>query len=228
MTAVRVHRGDLAWALKAVLPHAGRDMTLPVLAAVRIEAAPDGTVYCAATDRYTVASAWIPTTLPPAGASGPLTALLTVSDARELARRMAGDSDQGADLKFYGDELAADYQVRYAAAVGEDLAGRYPDWRQILGSVLRARPALPAATQGLNPEYLGRFAAGRRRGNSARTLMFMPVDVGEANIACSVIGEQFAGAIMGAPFRTAPAADQGSPAGYRADWLARITPAAAA
>lgn len=219
MTAVRVHRGDLAWAIKAVLPHAARDTVIPVLAAVRIEAAPDGTVYAAATDRFTIASAWIPGARDTTGPAA--TALLTVPDARELARRMAGGGHVGADLKFYGDELAVDYRVRYAAAVDENRSP-YPDWRLILAQILLARPALPVAARGLNPEYLGRFASARRPGNTARALTFMPVSKGIGDLVCMVLGEQFAGAVNGAQLWRDTCAGHGSPAEVRADWLARI------
>jgi hypothetical protein len=222
MTAVRVQRGDLAWAIKAVIPHACRDLDLPVLAAVRIEADPDGAVYAVATDRYTFGAAWIPGSRDhddtPVAA-----AMLSIPDARELARRMAGEGDQPADLQFYDDgELAVDYRVRFEPWTEEP---EYIEWRKLLGQVLRAKPALPAANQGLNPEFLGRFAAGRRPGNTGRALTFMPVSKGATDLVCSVLGEQFAGAIMGV--RLTPSSDApGTPAEFRADWLARTGAAA--
>lgn len=220
MTAVRVQRGDLAWAIKAALPHACRDMDLPVLAAVRIEAAADGTVYAVATDRFTFGAAWIPGVRDRDG-TPVAAALLSVPDARELARRMAGDGNQAADLEFYDDgELTVDYRVRYPAAVDDDPFD-YPEWRKLLGQVLRAKPALPAANQGLNPEFLGRFAAGRRPGNTGRALTFMPVSKGATDLVCSVLGEQFAGAIMGVRFYKRSPEDHDPAAAYRADWLAR-------
>lgn len=219
VTAVRVQRGDLAWAIKAVLPHACRDTVIPELAAIRIEAGRDGAVYVVATDRYTFGAAWIHA----AGQYdiGVAGALLSVPDARELARRMAGDGDDPADLEFYDDgELAVDYRVRYEPWTE---APEYIEWRTLLGQVLRARPALPAPNQGLNPEFLGRFASARRPGNTGRALTFMPVSKGATDLACSVLGEQFAGAVMGVRFYRSADCDADPAPAYRADWLARIT-----
>jgi hypothetical protein len=134
---------------------------------------------------------------------------------------MAGDPDQPADLEFYDDgELAVDSRVRYEPWTE---APDYPDWRRLLTQVLRARPALPAPHQGLNPEYLGRFAPARRPGNTGRALTFMPVSKGATDLICSVLGEQFAGAVMGVRFYKPADCDTDPAPGYRADWLARIT-----
>ena len=217
---------ELAWALRAVLPHVSHVPELPELCAVRVEAGP-GVVYVTATDRYTFAAAW--TAGMPGGAPGGTwpAALVAAADARELLRRLRAAGDGTTELAWYDDgELAVDYRVRYARAAPR----AYPDWRKLALAVLGSRPELPGALSGIRPDYMARFAAGIHPANVHRTLSYIPVRRSTAgNWPVAVLGPQFVGAVMDVRLPAQPdrygSGTYEPPAATRADWLRRLAPA---
>lgn len=186
---IEVSRAALAWAIRAALPHACRDHRLPVLGGVLLDLDPAAkTVYAVATDRYTfgVGRAAIES-----GDHTTIAVLLDVAGVRDLLRHLKGDGP--ATLKTYPDELILDGFYRFRPVQIEPPRGRvhaYPDWRRMLGNVLRTRPALPARDLGYHLPLLARFASAER---DRVPLTVMPLDR-----MTVVLGQDFAGAVMGA------------------------------
>jgi hypothetical protein len=211
---VEVSRADLAWALKAVLPHVSRDDLLPALTSVRFEA-DGGYLYLVATDRYTLGVAKLTVTAP-CWPDHPLAASVGHQDAQEIARKVKGNGkrDGTAELCFYEDgELALDWRSRYASQPGD-----YVDWRGLLARYLRRPAALPHAKFGYNPAYLARFQPAAR---DHAPLTFMPVSwpstYGETPLAATaVLGERFTGLVMSARIDSDGTAARGVLAGWRA------------
>lgn len=210
MTTLTVGRGELAWALKAVLPHASRNDILPVLGAVAVEVDADGRLWCAATDRYTIGATW---TQGAATSAEPGSTLLEIADVKDLLRRLKGVGD--VDLELYGDgDLTVGYRVRYSRAGGDaDYPLEFPDWRKLLGAMLRWPASTPARTHQVNAEFMARFAAAAPADHRSG-LTFMPVRKSARVHACVVVGGRFAGVAMG----TALDAPDPDPAAMLADW----------
>jgi hypothetical protein len=196
-------RADLAWALKAVLPHVSRDRGLyPELEAVFFDAAGDGTLCVVATDRYTLGCATVPCLRDP---GAPATALIGAGDVRELAARLArqerGDKRGAARLEIYGDgDVFADWGVRYQSLTWPltwpVLAGErreFIDWRKLLGRFMHAPSALPRRVDGFAGPLLARFAAAGLSG--ALTVMPVRTSADGPRAAAVVLGDRFAGAI---------------------------------
>jgi hypothetical protein len=156
-TSVSVPAAKLREMLEAVIPHASPDDTLPSLVAVRFEVA-GGTLYVAATDRYTLAVARYPVPgaqeapVPDAGVTLPLKA------AKSL-RRMLKNGQGVAALLLADETFSADAGSQSGKwAVTTSL--EFPDWRATLRKMLTAPPAELGDGHGMGAEILGRFTAG--------------------------------------------------------------------
>ncbi len=142
--------------LAGVLPHAGRDDTLPVLNTVKIEVR-SGVLYLAATDRFSigVARQRIPGYLAAAGPD--LDALVCVDDAEKLSALVLGD-DRPAPL------LTAD--LGEAGGTWQTMALDQPEWpsathpwQSVLYPLFGAEPANLDGDFGMELRLLARFAA---------------------------------------------------------------------
>lgn len=189
---IEVDRKNLAWALRAALPHAGRDKFLPTLRGVRLDIDPHAkALYCVATDRYTLGCARVKIE---AGDHTPAAVTLATADVRDLLRRVV-PADGLARLALYPDEVVLDDFFRYRPAVSPPHSGcgEFIDWRKLLGPMLRKPPRLPGKDRAWNPGYLARFATARK---DVPGVVLMPV----LNAAI-LLGADFVGAIT--PARTA-------------------------
>ena len=189
MSAIRCDRADLAWALKAVLPHVLRERDyLPSLEGVRLEADPaTKTLYCIATDRYTLGVARVD-----ASAGEAASTVIDRDDVREMLRRLRAKGE--CELAVYDDgEVCLDWRARWQKS--SDL--EFPDWRGLLTSALRRKPIVPASYHAMDPGYLARFAPASR---DSVPLVFMPVawsDGGHPAPATVVVGDSFTGLAAG-------------------------------
>lgn len=215
---------ELAWAIRAVLPHVSHAPELPELCAVRIEAAP-GVVYAVAMDRYTFAAAWAGAMLDGVPDGRWPGALLATADARELLRRLRAAGDGTTELAWYDDgELAVDYRVRYAPACTWP---EFPDWRKLARDILADQPEMPGPCSGLRPDYLARFTAAVHPANVHRTLSFTRVRRGAGrNWPALVLGPQFLGAVMDVRMPDEPDLLSGGayepPSLTRENWAGRV------
>jgi hypothetical protein len=189
VSAFTCDRADLAWALKAVIPHVLRERHfMPELEGIRIEVgAASRQMYLVATDRFTLGCARVDIAgdgIEPAGTS------VHADDARDLLRRMRGKGS--AELFIWEDgEVTADSRVRYPAAPG---GADFPDWRALLGQVLRYPAGKPGMKFGYDAAYLARFAPAMEPG---RALAVMPLKARTgAGAITAFLGEHFTGAVM--------------------------------
>jgi hypothetical protein len=203
MSSLSCDKADLAWALKAVLPHAlpecGR-LLLRQLCGLRLEVAA-GALYVAATDQYTLGVARVAI----GGDHREFEVTLDRADVPELLRKLKGD--EPAMLALHDDKIVLDGFYRYRPLVG---APGYPSWRKILGRALRAKPCIPPPDHGGNADHLARFRSAVR--SNQEPLVFMPVSKGRLTV---VIGQDFAGA-------AASIRSSGEARAWRAGWCARI------
>jgi len=157
MTTITVPAAKLREMLGAVLPHAGRDDTLPLLATVRFEVR-GGELLLIATDRYSLGAARWP--IPGAKVAPPADceAVITASAAEELAETIAG-AESVVALVFGGEGIAMDAgpqsQRNYAA-----LPGEYPDWRAILNRALAGEDVPLGDGLGLAQWQMAKLTAG--------------------------------------------------------------------
>lgn len=184
---IEVDRKELAWALRAALPHAGRDKILPQLMGVHLDIDPHAkTLFCVATDRYTMGCARVRIE---AGDHTPIGFTLATADVRDLLRRVV-PGDGLARLTAWPDEVMLDDFFRYRPIANPVPGSRYmdfPSWRKLLGPMLRKPPSLPGKDRAWNPGYLARFATARK---DVPGVVLMP----QRNSAV-VLGADFAGAI---------------------------------
>lgn len=186
---IEITRADLAWALKAALPHAGRDDFMPALCGVRLDVDPEAKfLYCVATDRYTIGCARVPII---AGDHPAADVTLPLAEARELLRRLKGKDPS--PLQVSREAVTFDGFYRYRPVQMPPLSREtkeFPDWRKVLGGMVRKSAELPADGQGYNPAYLSRFSTASTR--------HTPVSVYPVKGPMTVVlGENFAGAVIG-------------------------------
>jgi hypothetical protein len=201
---------DLAWALRAVLPHAAANKVLPQLGAVRLELDAAGALLAVATDTHTIGCAMVPCDRDPGDTA---CALVAADDVREIIRRLRGQVS--ADLAFYADgEVVVGWTHRYPLVPGE-----YPAWRPALGELLRYPARTLQREHGILPDYLARFRdAALPGGQGALTVMPVHDDTRPAHGAVVVIGDRFAGAVMVARLYYSDY----DPAAQLAQWRARL------
>ncbi|MEU5979411.1 phiSA1p31-related protein [Streptomyces sp. NPDC047315] len=161
MTSVSVR--DLRRILRQVAPHMGTDDTLPVLAAIRLEAH-DGWLYAVATDRYTLAAARTQIVAAddwraplPGGELPSVLAWLkhqsTLADTVSLAT--AGhDGQTSLDLTSSTGHLRVTTTDRNHS--------RFPDWRDMLRTQLTAERG-PVPVTAFTTPYLARWEHAEER-----------------------------------------------------------------
>lgn len=159
MTAISVPAPKLREMLEAVLPHADRDDTLPVLAAVRFEVR-DGRLFLVATDRYTlgVARCQIPgCTLAPVADCA---AMVPIDFAVHVATELGKAGGSGIAVIAFGDgELTVD--PGDGAPAGSSLVpGKCPDWRSMLHAILAGEPADLGERFGIDRRHLAKLTTG--------------------------------------------------------------------
>ena len=185
-------RADLAWALKAVLPHTLRERGHPPsLEGVHLEAAPDDkTLYVVGCDRYTLGVARVDAVI-----NDPAQTIIDTPDVREMLRRLKAKGE--CELEVYDDgEVCLDWKARWQRHT--ELP--FPAWRGLLGPALRYPASAPGRKWGWSAEYMARFAPAAR---DSVPLVFMPVvrvpsSYGDAVPMIVVLGEQFTGLVMSA------------------------------
>lgn len=180
---------DLAWALKAVLPHASRDETRPEVNAVRFEL-DGGWLHLIATDRYSLGVARIQAAHI---ADGEVRASVMLPDARDLLKHVK--AEHGNAALYVGSRGEVSLPGRPPCAPVATLA--FPDWQRVLGEALHAQPAVTPDRFGFDPALLGRFSAAKEGANlSFRPVLCGepgPVSGGEIPLLMLVFGERFAG-----------------------------------
>ncbi|GAA0949128.1 hypothetical protein [Nonomuraea longicatena] len=213
ITADMTGRELRAW-LGAVLPHASTDTSVPFMAVVTIEAAPDRTLYALATDRYTLAVSCRPLPDPGTGtAPAPLTLTVAARALHTVIRQIKPRdtvrltlTDDGLTLEQLGDPHLS---YRLPASDYEPLL---PNWRTWLTKQASQTPG-PVLTDprgvALSPGFLARFKTAARDG--------LPLEMRPAGRHLVVItcGTHFLGFIAAADL-TGPRKTCGDPL---ADWL---------
>jgi DNA polymerase III beta subunit, central domain len=154
-TTVSVSSTLLRRHLTAVLPHAGVDDTLPVLASVRIEIRA-GYLYLAATDRYTMGVTRLRI---PAIPDRDRATQLACGCAREM-RRLLKTAGGPVALTFGDGHLTLDAGRNRTATWGTEDNWVFPDWRPLIAKMLAADPAELGDRHGINPDKLARFCDG--------------------------------------------------------------------
>lgn len=191
---------DLAWAIKAVLPHASRDETLPEVNAVRFEMN-GGWLHVIATDRYSLGVARIQAAHI---ADGEIRASVMLPDARDLLKHLK--AERGNAVLYAGPRGEVSLPGRPAYAPVPILA--FPAWHKVLGDALHAEPAAPTLRFGFEPGILGRFAAAAE--DAGLTFRLVPCAEpttrpgGERPPSMLVLGERFAGLVAARTLDTSP------------------------
>jgi DNA polymerase III beta subunit, central domain len=230
-TTISVPAGKLRLMLTAVLPHAGRDDTLPMINGVYLQAAA-GVLYLAATDRYSlgVARAEIPgsATVPVPDQS----ALLPRKVAKALLRMLRG-ADGTAALAITDGRLSADTGdgTTSSWALPKTAHYAYADWRAMLHKMLTAEQAPLGDGHGADPAKLARFALDQEPLSWESLSIRVTLGVGARNLdghksaASPVVlvtrGTWFCGALMPTT-HSQPSA--GEVASAWADWAALTAP----
>jgi len=218
-STISVPAGKLRLMLTAVLPHANDDDTLPALCGVNFEMC-GGTLFLAATDRYTLGVAR--EQVPGAIAAGvpDQSALLPLEAARDLRRmlkKQAGDIAiliEDGNLKVEAGSVSGSWATVAKA--------KFPKWRTLI------RPGLTGTTvplgdgYGVNAERLTRLAAGARKtGEALRIRVLLPAkkdqDRGRPPMVAATVGDWFLGVVM-------PVRMDGAPAQWD-DWTSVTAPA---
>lgn len=216
MTAT-VNRDDIAWALAAVLPHAGRQSL--GLDCIGLHSK-DGQLFVYATDAYTVGIARLPYE------GHAVSAQLSIGEAKDLERfvRISRKSDEQNNVGLVGNPVSYGYLLGY-----DDLelhVGLQSDDEEVDSAVFWQRP--PVLRQGnlwdaishhvgsmperlevetreytYNPAFLGRFGkAARLKTDSLRMYPYMVDSKGyDYNVALVTVGDNFLGAIAGMDHR---------------------------
>lgn len=204
MTVLTCNRADLAWALRAVLPHASRDKMIETLCGIRLEVVPaEHTLYCVATDRYTIGAATVAFT----GDHDATEVTLPSAEVRDLLRKLtAGKGEKEARLAVADRFVLLDDFYRFRVMpviIRPGYPAKWIGWRELLGKMLRYPPGVPGPDTGYNSAYLARFATA---GRPAQAVTVMPVRALRSAMTV-VLAENFAGAVMGArqPETSAPA-----------------------
>jgi hypothetical protein len=202
-TTVSVSSTLLRRHLTAVLPHAGVDDTLPVLASVRIEIRA-GYLYLAATDRYTMGVTRLRI---PAIPDRDRATQLACGYAREM-RRQLKKAGEVAALTFGDGHLTLDAGGSRTATWGTEDNWVFPDWRQLIAKMLAAERRELGDRHGFNPDKLARFSDGSAldplnlwvTNGSSRRLGQEPPE--PAPVLLVTRGDWFAGCLMPTSYGT--------------------------
>jgi hypothetical protein len=167
---ISVPAGKLRLMLTAVLPHANEDDSLPALCSVSFEVR-DGTLYLAATDRYTIAIAREP--IPGAVAAGlpDQSALLPLEAAWDLRRMLKKRTDVAAVMIEDG-KLAVECGRTSASWTTLD-KGTFPDWRSLLHDSLTGTQAPLGDKAGVDAEKLARLTVLANRSFESLSIRFL-------------------------------------------------------
>ena len=197
ITTISVSARELRRGLTAVLPHAGRDDTLPALTCVLFEVS-SSALFLVTTDRYTIGCARLAIPGRPSGTVPDASALLPARSARAL-RRLLRRADGVVALILGDGQVTADIGSNRTTGGWPAEPATFPKWRPMLGKMLAGEPGELGAGHGMAPENLERFTAcGGRRGPGFEPLSMRVVRTG-GSAAPSVLfarGSWFLGALI--------------------------------
>lgn len=198
MPTLTIKRREWREALTAVLPHAGDDLSLPVIAAVQIECDGKGLTFVA-TDRYTLGVYRHDFPLADDEPEpGPFTFLLRRSTVADSLRLFPPKRHVLADLRLTIEDgrltLHDDLSEPELTLAARAVDGEYPKWRSIMSSIREKERGLPEGIA-LNPHYMARWAAASPGGVPVRILTH-----GQTGAVILSVGERFMGVQM--PVRT--------------------------
>lgn len=229
-TTISVPAHKLRLMLTAVLPHAqADDDTMPGLMAVRFEVQ-GGTLYLAATDRYTMGAARCRIPGMKTGSEVAAATALHVDAAAGLLSALAGETGVAALTFEDGGKLGADlgetgssYETVAERFTEIGLGDWFPDWRATLGGLLNGDAAQLESTMAVNPVLLARFAVSldsRDEATDCAAPLRMRMSRSEAGITALLVTRDnwFAGALM--PYRRIRRADDTLPPDEFEDWAA--------
>lgn len=186
MNTVEVNRADLAWALRAVLPHVGQHEPKDTVGL--------GESFAWATDGYTLGIAQIGD-----GAADLLVCWLPSSEAKELERsiRCARKAEEEESVWLLVNDAELHVQVGEEPGVVYDLTDRGPT-AEFVNDYIGRLNARPAEQTGLvvNPKLLSRFTKAQRFDSDRLQLDGYNVDTEHGDILVRV-GDRFVGAVAG-------------------------------
>jgi hypothetical protein len=145
--------------LDAVMPHAGGEDAMPALEAVLFEVR-GGTLYLAATDRYSMGIARCRIPGARAAPVADATALLPLRVTGGGLLPMLERADGTAALVFGEDSLTVDTGSASATYKTDSHPEHFPDWRPLLAGILAGEAAELGDARGIAPLHLAKFAAG--------------------------------------------------------------------
>lgn len=197
MSDLTCNRADLAWALKAVLPHASRDKKIEILCGIRLEVVPaEHTLYCVATDRYTLGAATVEFT----GDHDAAEVTLPSAEVRDLLRKLtAGNGGKEARVSVTDRFVLLDDFYRFKVMpviIRPGYPAKWIQWRDLLGKMLRYPPGVPGPDTGYNSAYLARFGQAATPEHGVTVMPVRSTGAQRSSLTV-VLAENFAGAVMG-------------------------------
>jgi hypothetical protein len=219
-STISVPAAKLRLMLTAVLPHACRDDTLPALCGVSFEFR-DGTLFLAATDRYTIGIAREPVPGSVAAEVPAQSAILPLEAARAL-RRMLKKQAGVAAVIIGSDTLS----VECAAVSGSWRAtdGKFVDWRPLLHGALTGTLEPLGDSAGVNPQELSRLGIGAgRTGTALNIRLLASARSGPVPMVMAIADDWFIGAVM--PVRHFAGEEDSDYAIQWESWVAATAPA---
>ena len=179
--------------LKAVLPHAGTDDTLPALMAVRFEVRA-GVLYLTATDRYTMGVARERIAGAVAAGLPDQSALVAHEHAEHMIETLSDATGTAAIIIKPGEMLVDTDGDVFAWATGGDF---YPDWRSKIGGFLAGETGELGDRFGVDPKLLARFVLDEAPWDpwEPKPLSLRVVPQNEAPVIVVTYGTWFLGAI---------------------------------
>lgn len=201
MTILNLPTSELHHLLVPVIPHAGTDLEIPQLVAVRLELA-DDVLYAAATDRQTLAATrhLLDQPAPPASVTLDRDGALAITRVFKYNR----DADPTLRLDIGTRALRIDGEDG-TRLVLEAPGSVFPDWRRLLGQYLHRGQAGVHGVM-LSGHLVARWSKACRKGDRLQVIFGTdPTDP-----VLVTVGEHFAGIWM-------PAAELEA---TRVDWLA--------
>lgn len=182
-----VETSELVAGLTAVLPHAGTNMTLPMLCSVKFETR-DGRLFLVTTDRYSLATyslEW----------DGPdVDALLPAASAKELLSVAKKAPKYAARVSLHFEERSVEYaDLDRRTTLPLDTDHEFVKWAAIMPSEESlSQETGRISAMGINPAQLAKFAKGAPKGVTMR-LIFGATSVKPVLVK---IGDNFVGLIM--------------------------------
>lgn len=186
---IDVKMGDFEAGLRAVVPHAGKDATLPMLMAVNLQSV-DGSFVAAATQRYTLGVYRFNAEAPEGFG------FLVARDDAVRLQKLAKDSVKvgvPVRLRVDGDMLTAAFPGSSVTVHRAD--GSFPAWPSLLSGAVAASKPGEGSFHAYNPSMLALFKAIDKRDY----VRLYPSALNKPTLV--TIGDQFAGIIM--PIRDA-------------------------